>query len=246
MSEGPKEHDWKSCVRQKRTVGSNPTLSAKLKTVVFAKKTAVFLCSDCFSFGFPSKRATLFLLTSFSIAYNNRMDGKRIQNIDFFCVGADKLAVNLLGKALVRNIDGVTQKYLIAETECYMGVNDSACHACRGKTPRASALWQRGGKLYVHLIYGLYYMMNIVAGLENEPMGVLIRGVMGIPGPGKLTRALDIGKDFNREDLLESDRIWIEETNISTKFDCLERVGIGYANKIDREKLWRFSAYKYL
>ena len=25
----PKEHDWKSCVRHKRTVGSNPTLSAK-------------------------------------------------------------------------------------------------------------------------------------------------------------------------------------------------------------------------
>ena len=24
----PKEHDWKSCVRHKRTVGSNPTLSA--------------------------------------------------------------------------------------------------------------------------------------------------------------------------------------------------------------------------
>lgn len=29
MSEWPKEHDWKSCVPQKGTVGSNPTLSAK-------------------------------------------------------------------------------------------------------------------------------------------------------------------------------------------------------------------------
>ena len=28
MSEGSKEHDWKSCVPQKGTVGSNPTLSA--------------------------------------------------------------------------------------------------------------------------------------------------------------------------------------------------------------------------
>ena len=27
----PKEHDWKSCVRLKRTVGSNPTLSATEK-----------------------------------------------------------------------------------------------------------------------------------------------------------------------------------------------------------------------
>lgn len=29
MSERPKEHDWKSCVRHKRTEGSNPSLCAK-------------------------------------------------------------------------------------------------------------------------------------------------------------------------------------------------------------------------
>ena len=29
VSEWSKEHDWKSCVRQKRTEGSNPSLSAK-------------------------------------------------------------------------------------------------------------------------------------------------------------------------------------------------------------------------
>lgn len=33
MSEGPKEHDWKSCVPHKGTVGSNPTLSAKTNRV---------------------------------------------------------------------------------------------------------------------------------------------------------------------------------------------------------------------
>ena len=27
MSERPKEHAWKACVRQKRTAGSNPALS---------------------------------------------------------------------------------------------------------------------------------------------------------------------------------------------------------------------------
>lgn len=174
------------------------------------------------------------------------MDTTRIKTADFFCVEADKLAVNLLGKALVRKLDGKEERYLIAETECYMGVEDTACHACRGKTPKTSALWQRGGKLYVHLIYGMYYMLNIVAGSEGDPMGVLIRGVKGIVGPGRLTRALDIGKDFNREDLLNSDRIWIEETNLFPKYHASERVGIGYADKVDRERLWRFSAYKYL
>lgn len=178
--------------------------------------------------------------------YNKGMEEKRILTADFFCVSADKLAVNLLGKALVRKIEGVEHRYLIAETECYMGVFDTACHACRGKTPKTSALWQRGGKLYVHLVYGLHYMLNIVAGIENDPMGVLIRGVKGAVGPGRLTKALYIDKDFNREDLLTSDRIWIEETDIFPHYDASKRVGIGYADKVDRERLWRFCAYKYL
>lgn len=170
----------------------------------------------------------------------------RIRDKDFFALSADKLAVSLLGKVLARNTDGEMRKYIIAETECYMGVEDTACHACRGKTPRASTLWEKGGTLYVHLIYGLYYMLNIVAGDEGSPMGVLIRGVQGIAGPGRVTRALGIEKDFNREDLLTSDRIWIEDTGILPKYDCAPRIGIGYAEKEDRERLWRFSAYKHL
>ncbi len=170
----------------------------------------------------------------------------RITKRDFFFVPADKLAVNLLGKILVRKINDEEYRYIIAETECYMGVDDTACHACRGKTPRASTLWEKGGTLYVRLIYGLYYMLNIVSGAEDDPMGVLIRGVKGIKGPGRLTRAIKIGKDFNKEDILLSDRIWIEDANISTKFDLTPRIGIDYADKKDREKLWRFVAYDYL
>lgn len=167
----------------------------------------------------------------------------RISDKAFFEVSADMLAVNLLGKALVRNIDGKIHKFLIAETECYMGIFDTACHACKGKTPRASTLWERGGTLYVRMIYGMHYMLNIVAGKFDDPMGVLIRGVKGIKGPGNLTKALEIGKDFNREDLLISDRIWIEETNLSPFYKKTPRIGINYAKKEDREMLWRFVAY---
>lgn len=174
------------------------------------------------------------------------MQNKRIEAEGFFRVSAEELAVNLLGKALVRNIGGEQHRFLIAETECYMGVEDTACHACRGKTPRASVLWERGGTLYVRLIYGLYYMLNIIAGDEDDPMGVLIRGVKGIVGPGRLTRALDIGKDFNREDILISNRIWIEETGIKPIYSKTPRIGIDYAQKADRERLWRFVAYDYL
>jgi DNA-3-methyladenine glycosylase len=174
------------------------------------------------------------------------MQGAKILDKDFFEVSADILAVNLLGKTLVRNIDGEISRYLIAETECYMGIMDTACHACLGKTPRASTLWESGGTLYVRLIYGMYYMMNIVAAKFDDPMGVLIRGVKGIKGPGRLTRELKIGKDFNKESLLSSDRIWLEDTNLCPKFDKTPRIGINYATPEYRDMLWRFVAYDYL
>ncbi len=177
---------------------------------------------------------------------NKLLKGEKIVDREFFKVGADELAVNLLGKTLVRKIDGVEHRFLIAETECYMGVDDTACHACRGKTPRASVLWERGGTLYVRLIYGLYYMLNIIAGEEGDPMGVLIRGVSGVIGPGRLTRALHIGKDFNKTDILTSDRIWIEDTGITPQHTLTPRIGIDYAEKADRDRLWRFVAYDYL
>ncbi len=170
----------------------------------------------------------------------------RINDPSFFTCNADELAVKLLGKTLVRKIGDTEYRYQIAETECYMGVEDTACHACRGKTPRASVLWEEGGILYVRLIYGLYYMLNIISGKKDDPMGVLIRGVKGIVGPGRLTRALAIEADFNKEDLLTSQRIWIEDTGITPKYDTTPRIGIDYAEKADRERLWRFVAYKHL
>jgi DNA-3-methyladenine glycosylase len=185
-------------------------------------------------------------VNNYFFVHTKFMQKPRIQDKSFFEVSAETLAVNLLGKHLVRNIDGQIYRYLITETECYMGIFDSACHACRGKTPRASTLWEKGGTLYVHMIYGIHYMLNIVAGEEGDPMGVLIRGVKGIIGPGNLTRMLEIRKDFNREDLLLSERIWIEETDLIVNYEATPRIGINYAKIKDREKLWRFVAYNYL
>lgn len=177
---------------------------------------------------------------------NSYLNGNRITNVGFFCINADELAVNLLGKALTRKEGNEVYRYLIAETECYMGIEDTACHAHKGQTAKTTVLWERGGTLYVHLIYGLYYMMNIIAGKEGDPMGVLVRGIKDVKGPGRLTRALNIGKDFNREDLLISNRIWIEDVGITPEYQCTPRIGIDYAKKECRNKLWRFTAYDYL
>jgi len=57
-------------------------------------------------------------------------------------------------------------------------------------------MFARGGALYVYLIYGIYWMLNIVTGAEGQPQAILVRGLNDIDGPGKVTRALEIDKRF--------------------------------------------------
>ena len=108
----------------------------------------------------------------------NYGENMKITDKSFFEMPADKLAPALLGKVLC------TQKgsFIITETECYKGAEDSACHARTGKTARNSALWDAGGRVYVYLCYGIHWLFNIVAGVEDSPQGVLIRGVTPVPG----------------------------------------------------------------
>jgi len=57
---------------------------------------------------------------------NNR---SRIKDPEFFTVDAVELAQKLLGKILVRNINGQLIRVKIVETEAYIGKIDRACHA---------------------------------------------------------------------------------------------------------------------
>lgn len=73
-----------------------------------------------------------------------------------------ELAKALLGKTLVREIDGLRLAGRIVETEAYLGVKDSACHSYGGrKSHRNQAMFMTPGSLYVYLIYGMYYCTNI-------------------------------------------------------------------------------------
>jgi DNA-3-methyladenine glycosylase len=101
-------------------------------------------------------------------------------------------------------------------------------------------MYMEGGRLYVYLIYGMYWMLNVVTGSENSPQAVLIRGVETLPGPGKLTRSFGIDRTFYGEDLTTSDRIWFEESGIKPVIKTGKRIGIDYAGEYWTSRPWRF------
>jgi DNA-3-methyladenine glycosylase len=100
-------------------------------------------------------------------------------------------------------------------------------------------MYLHGGLVYMYFISGMYWMMNIVTEKENIPQAVLIRGIQGYNGPGKITRALGIDRSFYGEDLTVSELIWIEESGINPQFKTSPRIGVDYAGEW-KDKPWRF------
>ena len=105
-------------------------------------------------------------------------------------------ARQLLGKYLVRRLEGETLVCRITETEAYVGRCDKACHAYNyRKTDRTATLFLEPGRAYVYLIYGMYHCLNFVTEPEGEPAAVLIRGGEAIAGWETMSR-LRYGKPF--------------------------------------------------
>lgn len=180
----------------------------------------------------------------FAARRNDRGKPRRLLR-ETFSKRADELAPFLLGKLLCRRdrASGEVRRARITETECYLGVEDTACHAHRGKTERNAILWRRGGTVYVYLCYGMHSLLNFVSGAEGEPEAVLIRAVEGAAGPGKLTKMLGIDRALNGHDAVFSDEIWIEDDGTPVpEYTALPRVGIDYASPDDRMRPWRFTA----
>jgi DNA-3-methyladenine glycosylase len=175
------------------------------------------------------------------IKYHIEIMSNRRLNSDFFTRDVLKVAPDLIGKTLaVRSENGNIIRFTITETEAYRGGEDKACHASRGKTARTEVMYREGGKVYVYFVYGMYWMLNIVAGEENDPQAALIRGIDGFDGPGKLTRALKIDGSFYGEDLTTSNRIWVEDTGFKPEIKSGLRIGINYAGDPWKNKPWRY------
>ena len=160
---------------------------------------------------------------------------------DFFQRDVLDVAPDLLGKTLCRRFEnGEILRLSINEVEAYRGTGDLACHASKCKTPRTSVMFENGGLVYVYLIYGMYWLLNIVAGKKNDASAVLIRGAGNINGPGRIGKKLNLDKTFYGENLSTSSRIWIENGPNINSWKTLPRVGINYAGEPWVSKPWRF------
>jgi len=161
---------------------------------------------------------------------------------DDYAVDAVTAAKALVGAWLCRRLDdGTVARRRITETEAYCGEEDTACHAHKGRTPRTDVMYSAGGFAYIYLCYGMHEMLNVVTGSEGRPEAVLIRGVEGADGPGRLTKLLDIDRSLNREDLVASNRLWLESDGSRVRYTASPRVGIAYATVRDQKRKWRFT-----
>lgn len=159
---------------------------------------------------------------------------------EFFNRDVLDVAPELIGKSMVIRLKDNYVRLMINDVEAYRGNEDKACHASKGRTSRTEIMFHEGGHLYIYLIYGMHWMLNVVAGPEGIPHAVLIRGAGIYKGPGILTKSTGIDRSFYGEDLVVSERIWFEDAGVNPLFISGPRIGIDYSGEYWKSKPWRF------
>jgi DNA-3-methyladenine glycosylase len=169
------------------------------------------------------------------------------------------VAKQLLGKYLARKHPEGQTVGRIVETEAYIGPQDLACHASKGRTARTEVMFGSAGHAYVYFIYGFYNMLNLVTEAKDYPAAVLIRAVEPVDGielmksrrrldnlrglasgPGKLCQAFAVDRSLNGADLF-GDVLYVEDRGEpAPKFSATARIGVDYAGK------WKDKPYRFL
>ena len=179
----------------------------------------------------------------------------------FFARPTLQVARALLGVELVRRLNGVLIAGRVVEVEAYVGPEDSACHASRGRTARTEVMFGLPGHAYVYFTYGVHWMLNVVTERQGFPAAVLIRAVEptrglevirrnrgGRPdreltsGPARLCQAFAIDRLLNGADVVKGKDLFLRKgvPIVLKDVTATPRVGIDYAAPEDRRAPWRF------
>lgn len=171
----------------------------------------------------------------------------------FYFKESVSLAQKLLGCVLVRRFQGHLLKGKIVETEAYLGVLDECCHSFRGRrTQRTKTMYLPAGHAYIYFTYGKHHCFNIVTGNTRQPEAVLIRALEPLSGifkmkknrnkqeildlttgPGKLCQALCLDRSLDRENLLESERLFLLKGRLERGENMATDFRIGLPNHLD-------------
>jgi DNA-3-methyladenine glycosylase len=162
--------------------------------------------------------------------------------VAFFNRPAAKVARDLIGLTINRSMEDTTLFFTITETEAYEGEHDLACHSAKGRTARTDVMFGPAGRFYIYRIYGLHWMLNIVTGDVNEAAAVLVRGVEGVNGPGRVAAILKVDASLNGLDAVPTSGLWFEHPQAPSRQRVVRtpRIGIDYAGPIWATKKLRF------
>jgi len=178
-------------------------------------------------------------------------------DLSFFESDTVLVATELLGKWLLFNgPQGVTGG-IIVETEAYLGLDDPSCHSARGCTPRNKVMFGPAGRIYIYLIYGIYYCLNVTTACIEKPEAVLFRAIepkIGTEimkkhrkkikltelcsGPGKLVQALGIDPNLNGSSAIDGP-IGFYDGEVNADFEIVTTTRIG----ISQAKDWPLRFY---
>jgi DNA-3-methyladenine glycosylase len=169
----------------------------------------------------------------------------------FYERDASEVARDLLGRLLVREVDGIRMVGRVVEAEAY-GRDDPGSHAYRGLKRRNASMFGPAGRAYVYISHGIHHCLNVVC---LAPTAVLLRAVEPIAGvdrmierrglddarllcagPGRLCQALGITLAEDGLPVTRRQRLWLAAGKPIQ--DAAVTLRIGMSDEVNRP--WRF------
>lgn len=169
----------------------------------------------------------------------------------FYERDAAEVAPDLLGRLLVRRVDGVRMVGRIVEVEAY-GRGDPGSHAYRGPTGRNVSMFGPPGRAYVYISHGIHHCLNVVC---DPPTAVLVRAVEPLEGleamarrrglqerrllcagPGRLAQAMAVTLAEDGRPIYRRAELWIAAGEPAR--DVAVTLRVGMSDAVNRP--WRF------